>query len=241
MLLTGAGGLLGDTFCRRYAHRYDIVAVCRERVPGVPSQHESFLDPLDPSAEVPDNAARVFTVRADLTAPGQVDRVVELALARHGRIDVLVNNAGHQQHHPHGMVDGDAALLDLERHLAVNVSVPLHLAVRVAQHFWRDRAAENRAAGRHVVNISSLAGSRVFPGQGQGPYAASKAALNQLTRHLADEFDAFGVRVNALAPNSFPGRLPTEDVADAIVRLDSESITGRVIAMDGDAPGPDTA
>lgn len=238
MLLTGAGGLLGDAFCRRHARTYDIVAVCRSRVPGVASQHETFVDPLAPDTELEDNRASVFTVFADLTQAGQVDRVIELALARHGRIDVLVNNAGHMQHHPHGLVDGDEALLDLERHLALNVKLPLQLAVRTAQLFWRDRAVDNRAHNRSVVNISSLAGSRVYPGQGQALYAASKAALNQLTRHMADEFDAFGVRVNALAPNSFPRIVPTEDVADAIVRLTVESLTGRVIAMDGDAPAP---
>ena len=232
VLLTGAGGVLGDAFCRRYAATHDIVAVCRTRVPGVASQHESYVDPLTPEVEPAENDARVFTVFADLEQPGQVERVVELALARHGRIDLLVNNAGHQRHHPHGLVDGDAALQDLGRHLSLNVSVPLQLAVRVAQLHWRDRAAENRAAGRNVVNISSLAGSRVFPHQGQALYAASKAALNHLTRHMATEFDAFGVRVNALAPNSFPSRVPTDDVARAIIRLDEETVTGRVLVMD---------
>ncbi|MBD3915536.1 SDR family oxidoreductase [Nocardioides hwasunensis] len=235
-MLTGAGGVLGDAFCRRYARTHDIVAVCRTRVPAVASQHESFVDPLAPDADLADNEARVFTVMADLEQPGQVDRVVELALARHDRIDVLVNGAGHQRHHPRGLVDADGAVQDLSRHLAVNVAVPLQLAVRVAQLFWRDRAAENRAENRSVVNISSLSGSRVYPRLGQGVYAASKAALNQLTRHLADEFDAFGVRVNALAPTSFPGLIPTEDVADAIARLDRETITGRVIAMEDDRP-----
>ena len=232
VLLTGAGGLLGDAFCRRYAAAYDIVAVCRTRVPGVASQHESFVDPLDPGSSPEENDARVFTVFADLAQPGQVERVVEVALARHGRIDVLVNNAGYQQHHPRGLIDGDVALQDFGQHLTTNVTVPLHLAVRTAQLFWRDRAEENRQERRHVVNVSSIAGSRVYPGRGQGLYAASKAALNHLTRHMSTEFDAFGVRVNALAPNSFPHRVPTEDVADAITRLDRETVTGRVLVMD---------
>ena len=234
VLLTGAGGRLGDAFCRRHAGTHDIVAVCRTRVPGVASQLESYVDPLAPDVKPEENQTSVFTVFADLEQPGQVERVVELALARHGRIDVLVNNAGHQQHHPHGLIDGDTALHDFPRHLTTNVTVPLQLAVRTAQLFWRDRAAENRARNRSVVNISSTSGSRVYPQRGQALYATSKAALNHLTRHMADEFDAFGVRVNALAPTSFPGIVPTEDVADAIVRLDRESITGRVLVMDGD-------
>ena len=232
VLLTGAGGLLGDAFCRRYATTHDIVAVCRNRVPSVPSQRESFVDPLAPAEALVENDARVFTVHAELEKPDQVERVVEVALARFGRIDLLVNNAAHQPAHPHGVVDDDAALLDVARTLEMNVTVPLRLAVRVAQMYWRDRAAENRAANRSVVNISSTAGSRVYPRQGQAVYGTSKAALNHLTRHLASEFEAFGVRVNALAPNAFPHRVPTEDVADAIARLATENVTGRVLVLD---------
>ena len=72
--------------------------------------------------------------------------------------------------------------------------------------------------------MSSLSASRVYPG-GQAVYAASKAVLNQLTRHLAAEFGVLGVRVNALAPNNFPSVVRTESVASAIARLDGESVT----------------
>ncbi|WAX57441.1 SDR family oxidoreductase [Jatrophihabitans cynanchi] len=230
-LLTGAGGTLGDTFCRRFAADYDIVAVCRTRAPGVPSQLESYLDPLQPAAELPENAARVHVVYADLEQPGQVERVVELALARFGRIDLLVNNAALAALHPHGVADGGAALRDVERIFRVNVAVPLALAVLLVQQFWRDRQEENRAVGRNVVNVSSLSGSRVYPHRGQAVYAASKAALTHLTRQLGAEFATYGVRVNAVAPTSFPALVSTEAVADAIVRLDREPVTGQVLAL----------
>lgn len=232
-LLTGAGGTLGDAFCRRYAREYDIVAVCRTRAPGVPSQLESYVDPLQPAAELPENAAPVHVVYADLAQPGQVERVVELALARFGRVDLLVNNAASTALHPRGVADGGTALRDIERTMQLNVAVPLALAVQLVQRFWRDRQAENSASGRNVVNVSSLSGSRVFPHQGQAVYAASKAALTHLTRHLGAEFAAYGVRVNAVAPNSFPTLVSTDAVADAIVRLDREPITGQVLALQG--------
>jgi NAD(P)-dependent dehydrogenase (short-subunit alcohol dehydrogenase family) len=231
-LLTGAGGTLGNAFCRRYASDYDIVAVCRRRRPAAVSQYETFVDPLQPEAELPENAAGVFVVHADLEKPADVDRVVDVALARFGRVDVLVNNAAYSNWHPHGLVDGDASLQDLDRHFAVNVGVPLRLATRVAQRFWMHRDAENVEHNRNVVNVSSLAGSKVFPHQGQAVYASSKAALNQLTRHLASEFADFGVRVNAVAPNSFPSIVSTGTVAQAIARLDQDSVTGRILAVD---------
>jgi NAD(P)-dependent dehydrogenase (short-subunit alcohol dehydrogenase family) len=102
---------------------------------------------------------------------------------------------------------------------------------RLAQRFWLHRDLDNRDHNRNVVNVSSLSASRVYPG-GQAVYAASKAALNQLSRHLAAEFGVFGVRVNALAPNNFPSVVRTESVASAIARLDGESVTGRVLVLD---------
>ena len=103
---------------------------------------------------------------------------------------------------------------------------------------WRDRQPENSASGRNVVNVSSLSGSRVYPHQGQAVYAASKAALTHLTRHLGAEFAQYGVRVNAVAPNSFPTLVSTEAVADAIVRLDREPVTGQVLALQGAPADP---
>lgn len=232
-LLTGAGGLLGSALCRAYAHEYDIVAVVRNRTPAVPSQFESFVDPLDPTAPLPENASAVHLVRADLEMPGQIQRVVDIALARFGRVDLLINNAAYSRWHRPGLLDVEGTMSDFARHFAVNVGIPAELAGRLASEFWTPRAEENRAVGRNVVNVSSLSGSRVYPG-GQAVYGASKAALNQLTRHLATEFGVFGVRANAVSPNSFPAIVPTERVIDAILRLDRGEMTGRVLAVDAD-------
>ena len=237
-LLTGAGGTLGDAFCRVYGGQYDIVAVCRRRVPGVASQREWFVDPLEPDASVPENDVRVYAVHADLERDGEVERVVDLAVARFGRVDLLVNNAAYVHLHPPGVVDGDAVLDRVDRHFAVNVGVPLRFATRLAQRFWLHRDLDNRDHNRNIVNVSSLSASRVYPG-GQAVYAASKAALNQLTRHLAAEFGVFGVRVNALAPNNFPSVVRTESVASAIARLDGESVTGRILVLDATEQAPD--
>lgn len=234
-LLTGAGGRLGSAFCAAHSGEYDIVAVCRARLPAAPSQFESFVDPLQPQAESDENAGQVYVVWADLEQAGQLERVVDIALARFGRIDLLVNNAAYWRMHQPGLLDCDGTMADFDRHFAVNVALPARLSARVASEFWKHRAQENRADNRNIVNVSSLSGSAVFAGQGQAVYAASKAALNQLTRHLGAEFDAIGVRANALAPNSFPDIVATERVVDAIVRLDRESVTGRVLVLDADA------
>jgi NAD(P)-dependent dehydrogenase (short-subunit alcohol dehydrogenase family) len=234
-VLTGAGGTLGSAFCRAYAGQYDIVAVCRRRRPDAVSQLESYIDPLAPAAALPENDARVYVVYADLEAPTDIDRVVDVALARYGRVDLLVNNAVYVGLHPHGLVDGEGALRDFARQFDVNVGVPLRLAAGFAQRFWKQHDQDNRAANRNIVNVSSWSASKVYPHTGQAVYSASKAALNQLTRHMAAEFAAFGVRVNALAPNSFPSLVSTESVARAIIELDGGLVTGRILALDATA------
>ncbi|WP_227979092.1 SDR family NAD(P)-dependent oxidoreductase [Nocardia spumae] len=232
-LLTGAGGRLGDAFCRAYYNSYDIVAVCRNRVPAAPSQDEWFIDPLEPWNPVPENDSRIFVVRADLSRPGEADRVVDIALAKYGAVDLLVNNAAQMTLHPNGLVDGEVALDGLAPAFTMNVEVPLRLATRLAQRCWLHRGDENRARNRNIVNVSSLSGSRVYTG-GQAIYAASKAALDHLTRHIAVEFAEFGVRANGIAPTAFPALVPTEVVAAAIAELDSGYLNGGIYGVGDD-------
>lgn len=199
----------------------------------MPSQYESFVDPLDIEGPVPENDARVHVVYADLEQPGQPQRVVDIALARFGRVDLLVNNAAHVRLHAPGLLDSAGSMADFERHFTMNVGIPTVLATQLANDFWLHRTDDNRSANRNVVNVSSLSGSRVYRG-GQAVYSASKAALNHMTRHLAAEFETFGVRVNAVAPNNFPGIVSTERVVEAVVRLDQESVSGRILAVDAE-------
>ena len=65
-LLTGAGGILGSAFCRRFADRYHIVGVYQRRHPPVASQLQRFVDPLAAAAPLPENQHPIFAVQADL-------------------------------------------------------------------------------------------------------------------------------------------------------------------------------
>jgi NAD(P)-dependent dehydrogenase (short-subunit alcohol dehydrogenase family) len=215
-----------------FARDYAIVAVYRNRIPAISSQVQRAIDPLVPSEQLEENRYPVFAIQADLTAPGETERVVETTLARYGRIDLLINAAARSAW---GWTLESSELLKSARaQLEMNVNVPLQLAAAAARHFWRDRDQENLERNRNVVNVSSIAGMCVYPDTGQSIYSASKAALNMLTCHLADDFATFGVRVNALAPNSFPGRVRVESVASAIRQLDLCKLNGSIVAIDSD-------
>jgi len=182
-------------------------------------------------------------LQADLGDEGAARGLVEGVLARHGRLDVLVNNAGTTQVIAHP--DLAAATPEIWRRLYdLNVIAPFVL-VTAAEHALRE-------AQGCVVNVSSLAGVR--PTGSSIPYAASKAALNHTTRLLAKALGP-AVRVNAVAPglvdtpwtqdwdevrslvqSMAPLRRSAtpDDVAEVVLGLiRSTYVTGEVVVVDG--------
>lgn len=232
-LVTGAGGRLGSAPCSALADQFDIAAVFRSRHPEAPSQLEWWRDPLRPSAALPENERAVFAIQADLSDEDAPARVVDLALARFGGIDLLVNAAADVTFWG-PLLEAERLKARLRAQLELNVMVPVRLASLLAERFWRDRRDENVARSRSVVNVSSTSGLHIYKGCDQSMYSASKAALNYLTCHMADEFSVFGVRANAVAPASFPGQVPTERVVSAIARLAEGDVTGKVLVLDED-------
>ena len=229
-LFTGAGGALGEMFCRMFGAQYDIVAVLGRRMPQIVTQHQWWVDPLMPDAALAENRSGVYAIQADLTQESERRRVVEVALARFERIDILVNAAAVCYWAP--MLNGRELLDNAQQQFETNVLLPLRLSSLVAEYCWNERATENRNFNRAIVNISSTSGVYIYPGVGQSIYSASKAALNYLSMHMGDEFSHLGVRVNALAPTSFPSIIPTETVAEAIRRLAESDANGRVLILD---------
>jgi NAD(P)-dependent dehydrogenase (short-subunit alcohol dehydrogenase family) len=230
-ILTGASGQLGTYFCNQFSGRYEIVAVYRNNRPQVPTHDSRAVDPLNPGAQIGVEPRPVFAVRADVTEERECDRVVELTLARYDRVDLVVNAAVYSIWS--SMLTSDQLRRSAQYQFTTNVVAPLNMATAVARQFWQGRDIENREQNRNVVNVSSVAGLRIYSGLGQSIYASSKAALNQLTGHMAGEFAPLGVRVNATAPNSFPSIIPTSRAADAIVRLDEGTESGVIVVVDG--------
>lgn len=188
---------------------------------------------------------------ADAAAPDDAARTIDSAVARWGRLDALVNNAGAGAILP--LVD--AAADRIAPIFATNVIGPSLLAAAAVRHLAATKGA--------IVNVSSTFGHKAAAGLSH--YAASKAALEHLTRCWALELAPHGIRVNAVAAGPTESGALTgmmglsaqqaaaieeqerqqiplkrrgtpDDVARWIVRLaspDSEWLTGQVIGVDG--------
>jgi len=163
-----------------------------------------------------DEAEEAMAIRADVSALADCARIVAEASARFGALDGLVNNAALFAVTPLLEVSPDAAALTL----ATNTTGPLLLAQAFARHVI------GRGGSGAVVNVSSIAGTR--PAAGCGLYSASKAALDALTKVMAQEWGPLGIRVNAVAP----GHIETPGVAAdfAAGRLDREKMAAAIPA-----------
>ncbi len=132
----------------------------------------------------------VETVTLDVTKPGDVTAAADALFARHGRIDILVANAGIAR-------SGVAAEDTTDEHWLNVIDVNLNGVFWCNRAFGRHMLAAGRGA---IVNIGSMSGFIVNRPQNQSYYNASKAAVHHLTKSLATEWAARGVRVNAVAP-----------------------------------------
>jgi len=234
-LVTGAGRGIGAAVARALdgaGHRVVLVARSADDLDAVAATLEN--DPLVLVADLADPAAPTTVVGSALDAVG-------------GRLDVLVNNAGAALRKP----SDEVTAAEIDALFAVNVRAALLTCAATLPAMV--------AAGRgSIVNISSISGLRGAPRR--SVYAATKAALDGMTRSLAMEFGPSGVRVNAVAPGvvvtdmweanlATPGvedevlaviptrRLSTPDEVAAVVAFlasdASSAITGETISADG--------
>ncbi len=153
---------------------------------------------------------------ADVTVAADCRRVVDQALAGHGRLDVLVNNVGTGTSTP---LD-DLGEEDWDRVMAVNAKSVALMAKAAVPPLERQAGS--------IVNIASIGG---LVASGGGVYGASKAAVIMLTRDLAVAYGRRGIRVNAIAP----GHLHTPFVGELSSRVRRERREIAPLGIEGDA------
>lgn len=179
LLLTGASRGIGHATVKKFGQEGWRVLTCSRQ-------------PFDPRCPWPRGEDDHIVI--DLADPNATMAALDVIRAKlDGRLHALVNNAGISPKAPDGgrLNSIDTDLRDWGKVFHVNFFAPIVLA--------RGLKAELSAAGGAVVNVTSIAGSRVHPFAGAA-YATSKAALKALTREMAHDFGPLGVRVNAIAP-----------------------------------------
>lgn len=149
---------------------------------------------LDIDGEAQDRARRdlgdpdnTISIHCDVSAPDQVAAAVEAAIARFGRIDTLVNNAGIAVFKP----VMDTSFEEWSEVMAVNLSGPFICTQACVPAMLAN-------GGGSIVNITSISGTRASTLR--VAYGTSKAALMHLTKQLAAELGTQGIRVNAVSP-----------------------------------------
>ncbi|MFD8147277.1 SDR family NAD(P)-dependent oxidoreductase [Streptomyces sp. NPDC059708] len=175
VLVTGAGTGIGRSVAREFAAGGDLVVAVGRRE--------------GPLAETADGFPGIRVLAGDLTGDGEPERIVREVLRAYGRLDVLVNNAGIVRAGALGAV----AAGDVARQLGVNLVAPVLLTQAALPALTASGAGV-------VVNVSTAVGLRAWPGA--SVYAATKAALDTLTRSWAVELAPRGVRVVAVAPGA---------------------------------------
>jgi len=179
LLLTGASRGIGHATVKRFsAAGWRVITCSRHPFP----------------ENCPWEAGPEDHIQVDLADPANTEAAIaEVKRRIDGELHALVNNAGISPKAPGGARLGSiATTLDVWQHVfQVNFFAPIMLA--------RGLVDELEATKGSVVNVTSIAGSRVHPFAGAA-YATSKAALASLTREMAADFGRRGIRVNAIAP-----------------------------------------
>lgn len=194
--------------------------------------------------KIKENGGRSIAVQADISKIDDIEKLFAKTTAEFGKVDILINNAGIMINKPLTEVTEK----DFDQHFAINVK---------GTYFACQQAMKHMENNGRIINFSTSVANEMFPAY--SVYAATKGAVEQITRQLAKEFGEKGISINAIAPgpvktelflrgkseelleslsnmNAFRRLGEPQDIADVIELLVSDQahwITGQVIRVNG--------
>jgi len=184
VVVTGASSGLGEAAARLLAAEGARVALGARRA-----------DRIEALAQELGGEGRALAVATDVADRAAVQRLVDRAIERFGRVDVIINNAGLMPQSRFEALKVD----DWDRMVDVNLKGVLYGIAAVLPQMTAQKSG-------HIINVSSVAGHRVGPGS--GVYAATKHAVRALSEGLRQEMTPHNVRVTIISPGAVATELP---------------------------------
>ena len=188
VLITGASSGIGQAIAIRFAQEGANVAINYRS--GAEQAEQTRV--MAKAARIAANATpgREIVVQADVSDEGQVASMMAKVIAEFGSLDILINNAGIQKAAASHEIDS----VDFDRVLAVNLRGPFLCSVAAIRHFL------GRGSKGVILNNSSV--HEIIPKPKYASYSVSKGGMENLTRSLALEYAASGIRVNSVGPGA---------------------------------------
>ncbi|WP_174912883.1 SDR family oxidoreductase [Burkholderia diffusa] len=183
IVITGASSGLGEAAARRLAADGAKLVLGARRI--------DRLRALTAELKLPEAAA----IETDVTDAEQVKALVDGSVRAHGRVDVIINNAGLMPHSPleRGKIE------DWDRMIDVNIKGVLYGVAAVLPHMTRQKSG-------HIINVSSVAGHKV--GKNNAVYCATKTAVRVLSEGLRQEVKPYNIRTTVISPGAVQSELP---------------------------------
>lgn len=195
VVITGASSGLGEATARRLAAGRAKLVLGARRI--------DRLQALARELSLGEEAA----VRTDVTDARQVRGLVDHAVRAHGRIDVLINNAGLMPQSPLER----AKIEDWDRMIDVNIKGVLYGIAAALPHMKAQKSG-------HIINVSSVAGHKVNPGG--AVYSATKTAVRVISEGMRQEVKPYDIRTTVISPGAVDTELPASatepDVAEGM-------------------------
>jgi NADP-dependent 3-hydroxy acid dehydrogenase YdfG len=199
IVITGASSGLGEATARYLSARGAVVVLGARRL--------ERIDALAADLIAATPGAQALALQTDVTHRDQVKALVDAAVGRFGRIDVMLNNAGLMPHSPLERLKVE----DWDRMIDVNIKGVLYGVAAALPHMVNQRAG-------HIISVSSVAGHKVRPGS--TVYSATKHAVRVIAEGLRQEVKPYGLRTTIISPGAVDTELPdsiTEpDVAEGV-------------------------
>ena len=197
VVITGGSSGLGEATARLLSAQGARVVLGARRVDRLQALVEDLKS----------QGGQALAIATDVTDREQVNQLVDAAVQAHGRIDVMINNAGLMPHSPLERLKVD----DWDRMIDVNLKGVLYGIAAALPHMQRQKSG-------HFVNVSSVAGHKVGPNA--AVYAATKHAVLALSEGLRQEVKPWNIRTTVISPGAvateLPGSATEADVAQGL-------------------------